>query len=198
MFRNRFALATQLARWVVPSIVFLLAVGSAFFVAGSLYGSMFKLITDLSSWGPSQPLPVTPGQHIRFSGIVSIAVAGVTLLIVAHVLATMAGDAVASRRLLRFTGMSLLVIAMLGACLAISRALPSWAARWRSSYGSDRRCKSAQLKSAKCSSYWESPSSAECRSKALRRAFADEQAGGFSARAECWPADWPGVFRCAT
>jgi type II secretory pathway component PulF len=117
MYCDRLELQTQLVRLIFPPIVFLLVAGSVLFVVGGIYGALQQIIVDLSTWTRSAPRRVPFADSIQLSGLASVFVVGVSLLAAAHVLKTMAGEADASRRLLRYTGFVLIAVGLLGSCL---------------------------------------------------------------------------------
>ena len=65
-----------------------------------------KLITDLSTFlPPTGPSPPQFPDIIELSGVASVLVVGATLVMAAHLLKTMAVEAEASLRLLRYCGL---------------------------------------------------------------------------------------------
>ncbi len=183
LYRERFEVATQLTRWLVPSLVFVLALGSVLFVVGTFYDGLFRLIHDLT-WSPAPRSRLgDPSRFIQFSGLISIAVAGLTLLALAHILGMASGAASASPRLLRFTGIVLIVLASLAACFMASAQLAVLAAVvtliiWIRS--------AMQIRAGQKRNLLGSLALAVDRNMPLEgiaRAFAEEQPGGFAARA---------------
>ncbi len=184
VFRERFELRLQLVRTFVPAIVFGLVAASALLVAGGVLRLLVAWINMLTYWNPApQPPSFDLPAIIAISGTITVAVLGITLLVIARLLRLRNYSADTATVIVRFTGWVLIGISLLAGSLLVAGGwgLLGWLLVVVAWIRGALRYRTMQKQSL-----WAALSLAADKRVPLApmaRAFADEQGGGIGVAA---------------